>query len=115
MSALTRYPVPQAGAAGAVDISRLSFNLEPTIVPDPVLDFLQPLRAIEQGIAAGAVEVSRLYFSLEIISISVFEFLRPLRAMESITPKMAKKPQLYFNLSAVAAVNLRWLRIRRRS
>ncbi len=64
MSALTRYPVPQGTAAGAVGGPRLSFRLEPTIVPDPVLDFLQPLRGVE-SIKAGAVDDPRLYFRLE--------------------------------------------------
>ncbi len=61
MSALTRYPVPQAVAAGKVDGPRLHFRLEPTIVPDPVLAFLQPLRGLEI-IEAGAVNDPRLYF-----------------------------------------------------
>ena len=64
MSALTRYPVPQAIAAGKVDGPRLHFRLEPTIVPDPVLAFLQPLRGLE-AIKAGAVDDPRLYFRLE--------------------------------------------------
>ena len=50
--------------AGAVDDPRLHFRLESTIVPAPVLDFLQPLRATKQGIAAGAVADPRLYFRL---------------------------------------------------
>lgn len=65
MSALARYPVPQAVPAGAVDGPRLYFRLEPTIVPDPVLDFLQPLRATEQGILVDKVDDPRLYFRLE--------------------------------------------------
>jgi hypothetical protein len=64
MSALTRYPVPQAAAAGEVDGPRLYFRLEPTIVPEPVLDFLQPLRGLE-SVKAGAVDDPRLYFRLE--------------------------------------------------
>ena len=64
MSALTRYPVPQAVAAGKVDGPRLHFRLEPTIVPEPVLAFLQPLRGLE-AIKAGAVDDPRLYFRLE--------------------------------------------------
>ena len=64
MSALTRYPVPQATAAGKVDGPRLSFRLEPTIVPDPVLDFLFPLRGLEV-VEVGAVDNPRLYFRLE--------------------------------------------------
>ena len=64
MSALTRYPVPQAAAAGKVDGPRLHFRLEPTIVPDPVLAFLQPLRGLEV-VEAGAVDDPRLYFRLE--------------------------------------------------
>jgi hypothetical protein len=64
MSALTRYPVPQATAAGKVDGPRLLFRLEPTIVPEPVLAFLRPLRGLEV-IEAGAVDDPRLYFRLE--------------------------------------------------
>ena len=64
MSALTRYPVPQAVAAGKVDPPRLHFRLEPTIVPAPVLEFLRPQQAVKQGIAAGAVDGPRLYFRL---------------------------------------------------
>jgi hypothetical protein len=64
MSALTRYPVPQAAAAGEVDGPRLYFRLEPTIVPEPVLAFLQPLRGLE-SVKAGAVDDPRLYFRLE--------------------------------------------------
>ena len=64
MSALTRYPVPRAAAAGKADGPRLSFRLEPTIVPDPVLEFLQPLRGLE-SIKAGAVDDPRLYFRPE--------------------------------------------------
>ena len=64
MSAFARYPVPQGVAAGKVDEPRLYFRLEPTIVPDPVLDFLQPFRGLE-AIAAGMVDDSRLYFRLE--------------------------------------------------
>ncbi len=54
----------EALEAGAVDDPRLSFRLEPTIVPTPVLDFLQPLRATEQGLVAGAVDNPRLHFRL---------------------------------------------------
>ena len=64
MSALTRYPVPQAVAAGKVDRPRLHFRLEQTIVPDPILDFLQPLRGLEV-VKAGKVDDPRLYFRLE--------------------------------------------------
>lgn len=64
MSALTRYPVPQAIAAGKVSAPQLSFRLEPTIVPDPVFDFLHPLRGLEV-VKAGAVDDPRLYFRLE--------------------------------------------------
>lgn len=64
MSALVRYPVPQAVAAGKVDGPRLHFRLEPTIVPAPVLAFLQPLRGLE-AVKAGAVDDPRLYFRLE--------------------------------------------------
>ena len=64
MSHLSRYPVPQAVAAGEVDGPRLYFRLEPTIVPEPVLAFLQPLRGLEV-IKAGAVDDPRLYFRLE--------------------------------------------------
>jgi len=64
MSALTRYPVPQAGAAGKVDGPRLSFRLEPTIVPDPILDFMRPMRGLEAA-KAGAVDAPQLYFRLE--------------------------------------------------
>ena len=65
MSALARYPVPQGAAAGKVDDPRLYFRLEPTIVPDPVLDFLRPFRGLE-AVKAGAVDDSRLYFRLEV-------------------------------------------------
>ena len=64
MSALTRYPVPQAIKAGKVDGPRLHFRLEPTIVLDPVLAFLRPLQGLE-AIKAGAVDDPRLYFRLE--------------------------------------------------
>ncbi len=64
MSALTRYPVPRPAPAGKVDAPRLHFRLEPTIVPEPVLAFLQPLRGLE-AIKAGAVDDPRLYFRLE--------------------------------------------------
>ena len=67
MSALARYPVPQAAAAGEVDRPRLHFRLEPTIVPAPVLDFLQPLRGLE-AIKAGVVDDPRLYFRLEALA-----------------------------------------------
>lgn len=69
MSALTRYPVPRAVAAGAVDNSRLYFRLEPTIVLDPVLEFLRPLRA-PQAISIRQVGDSQLYFSLEPVAVS---------------------------------------------
>ena len=64
MSVLVRYPVPRpiAGAAKPTG-ARLYFRLEPTIVPDPVLQFLQPLRGLE-AVKAGAVDVPRLYFRL---------------------------------------------------
>ena len=65
MSSLARYPVPQAVASGAIDKPRLHFHLEPTIVPDPVLDFLRPLQATPEATPAGAVDDSRLYFRLE--------------------------------------------------
>ena len=64
MSALVRYPVPRAGAAGKVPAPRLYFRLEPTIVPDPVLQFLQPMRGLE-AVKAGVVDDPRLYFRLE--------------------------------------------------
>lgn len=63
MSALTRYPVPQAKAVGKVDGPQLHFRLEPTIVADPVLAFLQPLRGLPV-VEAGAVDDPRLYFRL---------------------------------------------------
>lgn len=69
MSALARYPVPQAVAAGKVDGPRLYFRLEPTIVPEPVLAFLQPLRGLE-AIKAGAVDDPRLYFRLEAAAVT---------------------------------------------
>ena len=74
MSALVRYPVPQAVAAGKVDGPRLHFRLEPTIVPEPVLAFLQPLRGLE-AIKAGAVDDPRLYFRLEaaVSAIPIFD------------------------------------------
>lgn len=65
MSALARYPVPRAVAASEVDGPRLHFRLEPTIVPEPVLAFLQPLRGLE-AIEAGVVDKPRLYFRLEV-------------------------------------------------
>ncbi len=64
MSVLTRYPVPQAVAAGKVASPRLYFRLDPTVVPDPVLAFLRPLRGLE-AVKAGAVDKPRLYFRLE--------------------------------------------------
>ena len=64
MSALTRYPVPQSVPAGAVDDPRLYFRLPPTIVPDPVLDFMRPMRGLP-SIKAGAVDDPWLYFRLE--------------------------------------------------
>ena len=63
MSVLTRYPVPRAAAVGKPKGARLYFRLEPTIVPDPVLQFLQPLRGLE-AVKAGAVNDPRLYFRL---------------------------------------------------
>ena len=65
MGVLTRYPVPRPIAdepkpKGA----RLYFRLEPTIVADPVLAFLRPLRGLE-AVEAGAVNDPRLYFRLE--------------------------------------------------
>lgn len=68
MSALTRYPVPQSVPAGAVDDPRLYFRLTPTIVPDPVLEFLQPQRGLP-SIKAGRVDDPRLYFRLEVAAI----------------------------------------------
>ena len=64
MSALTRYPVPQAIVAGKTGVSRLHFRLEPTPVLVPVLDFLRPFQGLE-AIKAGAVDKPRLYFRLE--------------------------------------------------
>ncbi len=64
MSALTRYPVPQAGVAGKVGSPQLHFRLTPTIVPDPVLDFMRPMRGLEAA-KAGRVDDPRLYFRLE--------------------------------------------------
>ena len=64
MSALTRYPVPQAVAAGKDGGPRLYFRLEPTVVPEPVLAFLRPFRGLE-AVEAGAVDDPRLYFRLE--------------------------------------------------
>ena len=99
MSALTRYPVPQAVAAGKVAGPQLHFRLEPTVVPDPVLDFLQPLRATKQGIAAGKVDPPRLYFRLESTSPLVLEFLQPVRATEQgIAAGKVDDPRLYFRL-----------------
>lgn len=65
MSALARYPVPQAVAAGAVDPSRLYFQLDATVVPAPVLDFLAPLRAPREAVDARAIGGPRLYFRLD--------------------------------------------------
>ncbi len=99
MSALTRYPVPRAIAAGAVGGPQLLFRLEPTIVPAPVLDFLRPLRATEQGIAAGKVDGSRLYFRLEPAPAPVLEFLQPLRATEQrAAAGKVDDPRLHFRL-----------------
>lgn len=61
MSALTRYSVPRAVAAGKVNDPQLYFRLEVAAPSAVVLEFLQPLRALE-AVAAGAVENSRLYF-----------------------------------------------------
>ncbi len=69
MSALTRYPVPRAVAAGKVQAPRLYFRLEPTIVPAVVLQFLRPLRALE-AVKAGAVDDPRLYFRLEAAAVT---------------------------------------------
>lgn len=63
MSALTRYPVPQAKASGAVDGPRLYFRLEPTPVLPTVLEFLMPQRGLE-AVESGAVDDPRLYFRL---------------------------------------------------
>ncbi len=66
MSALTRYPVPRPAPTGKVGAPQLHFRLEPTIVPEPVLAFLRPLRAAKQGIKAGMVNASRLSFRLDV-------------------------------------------------
>ncbi len=62
MSALARYPVPQATPAGRVVGPRVYFRLEPA--PDPVLAFLRPLRGLE-ATKGGRVDEPRLYFRLE--------------------------------------------------
>ena len=106
MSALARYPVPQAVASGAIDKPRLYFRLEPTVVPDPILDFLQPLRATEQGIAAGKVDKPRLSFRLETTTLPVLEFLRPRRGLEVVAKDISKvdNPRLYFSLEPVIII-----------
>jgi len=63
MSVLTRYPVPQPVAEDGERGTRLYFRLEPTIVPDPVLQFLRPLRGLEV-VGTGVVDDPRLYFRL---------------------------------------------------
>ena len=106
MSALTRYPVPRAVAAGKVGGPQLHFRLEPTVVPDPVLDFLQPLRATEQGIAAGAVDDPRLYFRLvpTVVPEPVLDFLRPRRAPEFVEAGAIDNPRLHFRLEPSVVV-----------
>ncbi len=65
MSVLTRHPVPRPIAGEPKPKgARLYFRLEPTVVPDPVLQFLRPLRGLE-AVEAGAVDDPRLYFRLE--------------------------------------------------
>ncbi len=76
MSVLTRYPVPQPVEAGKPKGARLYFRLEPTLVPDPVLQFLRPLRGLEV-VKAGAVNDPRLYFSLEDVVAAAAERLLP--------------------------------------
>ena len=72
MSVLTRYPVPRPLAAvGKGQGARLYFRLEPTIVPDPVLQFLRPLRGLD-SVKAGIVDDPRLYFRLEAAAVAVF-------------------------------------------
>ena len=83
MSALTRYPVPQAGASGKVDDPRLYFRLEPTIVPDPVLAFLQPFRGLE-ATKAGAVDDPRLYFRLEVAAATSMPWKTPTQQMQHL-------------------------------
>ncbi len=65
-----RYPVPRTPAAGKVGAAQLHFRLEPTIVPDPVLQFLMPLRGLD-AVKAGAVDDPRLYFRLEAVAVGV--------------------------------------------
>lgn len=104
MSALARYPVPQAVAAGAVDGPRLYFRLEATVPPVP--EFLRPLRAPPEAVAAGAVDDPQLFFRLEPTATPspVLEFLRPQRGLESVKAGAVDKPQLYFRLEPSEAV-----------
>ncbi len=104
MSGLTRYPVPQPVAADKVAGPRLYFRLEPTVVPDPALDFLKPLQATKQGIASGKVEPPRLHFRLEptVVPDPVLQFLRPLRGLEAVKAGVVNVPRLHFRLEAEA-------------
>ena len=110
---------PQGIPAGAVDDPQLYFRLTPTIVPDPVLDFLQPFRGLE-FIEAGAVDDPQLHFRLEptIVPDPVLDFLQPLRGLESVKAGAVKKPQLLFRLEPsdeVSTINIHpWIRRRRR-
>ncbi len=98
MSVLTRYPVPQPSVAAVKEEgARLYFRLEPTIVQDPVLQFLRPLRGLE-SIEAGIVDDPRLYFRLEVVPPPVLEFLRPLRGLESVEAGIVDDSRFYFRL-----------------
>ncbi len=101
--------------AGAVDDPRLFFRLEPTIVPAPVLEFLQPLQATPQGIPAGAVDDPQLFFRLEptIVPDPVLDFLQPSRGLEAIEAGAVDDPRLYFRLEPVTPPALEFLLPRR--
>lgn len=106
MSTLARYPVPRAIAPGAINNSRLSnLQLEATVPPTPVLEFMAPQRAPREAVETGAVGKPRLYFRLEPPVPVVLEFLRPLRApREAVETGAVGDPWLYFRLEAAAVV-----------
>ncbi len=90
MSVLTRYPVPQPGEVDKEKGARLFFRLEPTLVLDPVGEFLRPLRGLEV-VEAGAVNDPRLYFRLGAVAAAAITRLLPAAVVKLSAQRVADR------------------------